>query len=136
MQLQDDLRSVFSARIEERDGSPVLEIPGREIEFGTVAVGATYRVALLRGPEATDDESTNGQERQSASEAPPVEEGDQFDVEIDDVGEQGDGIARVGPGYVVFVPDASPGDRVTIEVTKVRENFGFAEVVSPEPIQG
>ena len=135
MQLQNELLTVFSARIEERDGSPVLEIPVQEIELGTLAVGDTYQVALLKGPEATN-ESKSGQEQQSASDEPPVKKGDQLEVEIDDVGEQGDGIARVGPGYVVFVSDASLGDRVTIEVTKVRENFGFSEVVNPEPIQG
>ncbi len=53
---------------------------------------------------------------------------------VEYVGEQGVGIARVGPGYVVFVPEAGVGDQVTIEVTTVRENFGIAEVVTPEPI--
>jgi len=135
MKLQDDLLTVFSARVEERDGSSVLEIPAQELELGTLAVGDTFQVALLRGPEGIDDESTGGTERRSVSDEPPVQEGDQLEVEIEDVGEQGDGIARVGPGYVVFVSDASLGDRVTIQVTKVRENFGFAEVVIPEPVQ-
>jgi predicted RNA-binding protein with TRAM domain len=65
-----------------------------------------------------------------------VSVGDRLDVEIEDVGEQGDGIARVERGYVVFVPDASLGDRVTIEITRTQENFGFAEVVNPEPVTG
>jgi predicted RNA-binding protein with TRAM domain len=33
-----------------------------------------------------------------------VTEGETLQLDIEDVGDQGDGLARVGPGYVVFVP--------------------------------
>jgi len=52
-----------------------------------------------------------------------------MDVDIDYLGEEGDGIARVGPGYVVFIPDTEPGERVAVEITTVRENVAFGEVV-------
>jgi len=57
-----------------------------------------------------------------------VEEGEQRDAEIEDIGEQGDGITRVERGFVVIVPDTELGERVTVEITDVRENVAFAEV--------
>lgn len=60
---------------------------------------------------------------------PPVTEGETLRVQIEDVGDQGDGLARVGPGYVVFVPDTEIGQQPLVRVTTVRENFAFAEIV-------
>lgn len=63
---------------------------------------------------------------------PPVQEGEVREVEIEDIGDQGDGIARVERGYVIIVPETDEGDRVTIEITNVRENVAFGEVVESE----
>jgi predicted RNA-binding protein with TRAM domain len=59
----------------------------------------------------------------------PVKEGEEYEVEIEAVGEKGDGIAKVN-GFVLFVPETSKGDRVRIRVTRVLKTVGFAEVVS------
>ena len=48
---------------------------------------------------------------------------------IEDVGDQGDGIARVERGYVIIVPDTKLGDQVVIEIENVRQNVAFADVV-------
>jgi predicted RNA-binding protein with TRAM domain len=58
-----------------------------------------------------------------------VSEGETRRLEIEDVGDQGDGLARVGPGYVVFVSDADIGDEPLVRITTVRENVAFADVV-------
>jgi len=58
----------------------------------------------------------------------PVREGDTVEVEIEDVGREGDGIAKV-EGYTLFVADTDPGDTVEIEVTDVKPRFGFGERV-------
>jgi predicted RNA-binding protein with TRAM domain len=58
----------------------------------------------------------------------PVEAGETYDVTIEDIAREGDGIARVS-GFVVFVPNASVGDEVTIKVTKVMSKFAFGELV-------
>ena len=58
----------------------------------------------------------------------PVREGDRVEVDIEDVGREGDGIAKV-EGYTVFVPDTDPGETVEIEVTDVKPRFGFGELV-------
>lgn len=65
---------------------------------------------------------------QSANQ-PPVSEGETRRLEIEDMGDQGDGLARVGPGYVVFVSGVEVGDEPLVRITTVRENVAFAEVV-------
>jgi 23S rRNA (uridine2552-2'-O)-methyltransferase len=58
----------------------------------------------------------------------PVRPGDQVEVEIEDVGSEGDGIAKV-EGFTLFVPDTEAGDTVAVEVTDVKARFGFAEKI-------
>lgn len=137
MELADNLRCVFSTEIEEQRGSYTIEIPKEEITNGVIHEAAIYRVALLAPPavaedhvatEAVTDDDTAGNQEPDSS-GPPVERGDIREVEIEDLGEQGDGIARVERGFVTIVPETEQGDRVTIEITNVRDNVAFAEVV-------
>jgi len=58
----------------------------------------------------------------------PVEEGAVYDVTIQDIARQGDGIARI-EGFVIFVPNTSVGDEVQIKVERVLPKFAFANVV-------
>ncbi len=58
----------------------------------------------------------------------PINEGDEYDVKIEDLGRDGDGIARI-EGFVVFVSGAKVGDEVKIRITSTRRNFAFADVV-------
>ena len=58
----------------------------------------------------------------------PVEEGVTYDVTIQDIARQGDGIARI-EGFVIFVPSTKVGDEVQIKVDKVLPKFAFASVV-------
>jgi predicted RNA-binding protein with TRAM domain len=53
-------------------------------------------------------------------------------VEVEDLGKQGDGIARVERGYVIIVPGTEVGERVKIEVTEVKSNFAVGEVVDED----
>jgi predicted RNA-binding protein with TRAM domain len=59
----------------------------------------------------------------------PIDIGGTYDVTIEDVGKEGDGITRI-EGFVVFVPNTKKGDSVKIRVTKVSRRVGFAEVVA------
>ncbi len=58
----------------------------------------------------------------------PINEGQEYEVEIESVGGKGDGIAKI-KGFVLFVAGTKKGDFVKIKVTKVLQNAGFAEVV-------
>lgn len=57
----------------------------------------------------------------------PVDEGDVVEVEIDDLGSKGDGIARID-GFVIFVPGGEVGETYDVEVTSVGRKFAFAEI--------
>ena len=130
MEIPDQLRSLFSATVEERDSSYVLEVPDEEVYTGELQHGETYRVALLSSPSTDETEQTETESRNEFnSPVPPVEEGETRTVEIEDLGDQGDGLTRVERGFVVIVPDTEQGERVTIEITDVRKNVAFAEVV-------
>lgn len=59
----------------------------------------------------------------------PVNVGETYDVTIEDVGKEGDGIARI-EGFVIFVPNTKKGESVKVRVTKVSRRVGFAEVVA------
>jgi len=152
VEITDSLACLFTGEVEERDGDHVVAVPASEIEHGTVEPGGTYRVALIaRGGRdeaaastgsaadasaADSDVAGNGTgtsaARSSADAAagPPVSEGDVREVTIETLGDKGDGIAKIERGYVVIVPDSEPGDEPTVEITSVRENVSFAEVVA------
>lgn len=130
----DEPICLFSAEIERRDGSFVVEVPASEVDLGAVAPGDLYRAALFPPARAVDSMTTGstaadrGRSGASGGSAPPVQEGDRCRVTIEDLGEQGDGLARIGPGYVVFVPGTTVGEEVNVEITDARENFAFAEI--------
>lgn len=136
MPVSEELLCLYSARVEQRDGSYVIEVPQREIDVGAVEDGGTYRVAMI-APGAADAATAASREAVdrdrggsgSGESGPPVAQSDVLDVEIEDIGDKGDGIARVGPGYVIIIPDTQLNERVAVEVTDVRENMAFAEVV-------
>lgn len=56
----------------------------------------------------------------------PVKEGEEYDVEIAEVGTKGDGIARV-KNFVIFVPNVRQGEKCRIKIKTVRPKFAFAE---------
>src|SRR3989344_4737623 len=58
----------------------------------------------------------------------PVKEGDTYDVEIEGIGEKGDGIAKI-KGYVIIVPNVKKGDKVKVKVNAVRGKVSFGEVI-------
>ena len=70
----------------------------------------------------------NNYERDNRGNSSPVNEGEEYDVKIEDVGRDGDGIARI-EGFVVFVTGAKLGDEVKVKVTTIKRNFAFAEIV-------
>jgi len=163
MATDSDLHCLFTAPVEEHDDSYVIEIPKREVELGTLAPEALYRVALFEsaadapisqsqsrsdpGPQpSSQSESESQSEPQSdsrrnepteepefAPSSPPVAEGETRVVEIENIGDKGDGVARIDGGYVVIVSDAEVGERLRVEMDQVRENVAFAEVVERLP---
>ena len=128
MEISDKLLCLFSAEIEEDGDRFVVEVPRREIETGSVDTGDTYRIALI-SEEAAGSDDTGGGTAPSDEPQPPVEPGEIRYVEIEDLGKQGDGIARVERGYVIIVPGAEVGERVKVEISEVKSNFAVGEII-------
>jgi predicted RNA-binding protein with TRAM domain len=143
MKISETLQTLYTGSIEQDDDTYHITVPEREIATGTLTEDETYRVAIISrsASDAGDTESTNSSQPTSHADqkqkhdGPPVEEGEQRDVEIENLGDQGDGIAKVERGYVVIVPETSVGNRVTVEIQDVRENVAFADVVERNPPQ-
>lgn len=55
----------------------------------------------------------------------PVEPGEEYTVEIEEFGEEGDGVATV-EDFVVLVPGAALGERVFIRIETVEDSFAVA----------
>lgn len=141
MNISDDLLCLYSARVSEQDDKYTIEVPKREIHQGNVESGDTYRIAILsstvdsslsetgtQSEAKTESSPTSFQSRDTGSQ-PPVSEGETREVEVESLGDQGDGIAKIDRGYVVIIPDTEVGERVTVRLENVQENVGFAEVI-------
>jgi len=58
----------------------------------------------------------------------PVELGEELEVEITELSPKGEGIAK-SQGFVIYVPDTKPGERVKIKVNRITEKAANAQVV-------
>lgn len=142
MNVPEQLTCLFSTTVEKQDQSYVIEVPKDEVDIGAVDPTETHQLGILSLSETHESAPEPTQSRESpATRAepepdnnhdhgqPPVSEGDTRIVEIEEMGDQGDGLARVDRGFVVIVSDTERGERVKIEIETVRENVAFARVV-------
>jgi predicted RNA-binding protein with TRAM domain len=56
----------------------------------------------------------------------PIKVGEEYDVEISEVGSKGDGIARI-KNFVVFVNGTKKGEKAHIVIKEVRNRFAIGE---------
>jgi predicted RNA-binding protein with TRAM domain len=58
----------------------------------------------------------------------PINVGEEYEVEITEVGSKGDGIARI-KNFVVFIANGKKGEKTKIKITEVRDRFAIGEKV-------
>ena len=58
----------------------------------------------------------------------PVKVGEEYDVEISDVGAKGDGITKI-ENFIVFVANAKKGEKCRIKIKEVANKFAIGEKV-------
>jgi 23S rRNA (uridine2552-2'-O)-methyltransferase len=101
---------------------------GQDLDALREEIEDAFQYVRTMNPEASRDSSSEvylvGKHRLTA----PISVGETRDVEIIDVGEEGDGVAHID-GFTVFVPDTTTGDTVEVEITDVKPSFAFAERV-------
>jgi predicted RNA-binding protein with TRAM domain len=129
IEIPEQLTCLFSAKVEPQDDSYVIEVPKSEVEDGCVNPNHDYQLALFSLPTASKRTVEPCPETSPDSQQPPVTEGETRIVEIEDIGDQGDGLTRVERGFVIIVGDTEKGEEVRIKIDTVRENVAFANVV-------
>ena len=101
---------------------------GQDLDDLQDEISEEFQYVQRSSPDASRDSSSEvyliGKHRLTA----PVRVDDELDVEIVDVGDEGDGIAKVEE-FTVFVPDAKTGETVSVRITDVKPQFAFAERV-------
>ena len=58
----------------------------------------------------------------------PVKLGEELEVEITELSPKGEGITR-SQGFVIYVADTKPGDRVKIRVIRISEKAAYAQLI-------
>ena len=124
----DQILCLFNAEIEKLGDDHVIRIPNEEVEREGLNEGEEYRVAFARiGDEIKFLDKKKNIPNNGPQ--PPVEKGEIRYVEIEDLGKQGDGIARAERGYVIIVPGSNVGEQVKIEITDVKTNFAMGNII-------
>ena len=101
---------------------------GRDLDAFREEVEAAFEYVRTMSPPASRDASSEVYLVAKGRVTAPVEEGDRVEVEIEELGEEGDGIAYV-EGYSLFVPGTEVGETVTVVVDDIKPRFGFAKRV-------
>jgi len=109
------------------------EIPKQEVDIGYIDPTENYQVGVVKQPgensQPTPSQTNDDSSQQPELDQPPVSTGETRAVEISELGDQGDGLARVERGFVVIVPNTQKGERVRIEIETIRETVAFAQVI-------
>lgn len=58
----------------------------------------------------------------------PVEKNNEYEMKIDALGSNGEGIGRID-GFTVFVEGALPEERVRVLIVKVKKNYGYGKLL-------
>ena len=98
---------------------------GPDLEELKTDLEAAFQYVRTMSPDASRDSSSEVYLVAKGRLTAPVAVGDTLDLEIVDVGNEGDGIARV-EGFTVFVP-GEVGETVAARITDVKPTFAFAE---------
>ena len=101
---------------------------GEDLDDFRRDVESTFEYVRTMSPPASRDSSSEVYLVGKGFLTAPVSAGDRVDVEIEGVGEEGDGIAYLD-GYTLFVPDTTVGESVTVVVEELKPRFGFAKRV-------
>ena len=67
-----------------------------------------------------------------------LKKNDVIELDILDVGLNGEGIAKTFDGYTLFVNGATVGDKAALRVTKTNKSYGFArceKVITKSPFR-
>ena len=58
----------------------------------------------------------------------PVEKNSEYEIEITDIGNDGEGIGKYA-GFTIFVNNVLPAEKVKVKIVKVKKNFAYGKVI-------
>jgi len=99
---------------------------GQDVDPLKEDIDAEFEYVREVRPDASRDSSSElylvGKHRLTA----PVSEGDTVEVTIEDIGSEGDGIAKV-EGFTLFVAGVEEGETVEVRIDDVKPKYAFAQ---------
>jgi 23S rRNA (uridine2552-2'-O)-methyltransferase len=99
---------------------------GEDLDAFREEVRAEFEYLRTVVPPASRDSSSEVYLVAKGLNTAPVAAGDRLEVTVEELGDEGDGIAYV-EGYSLFVSDAAVGETLTVVVDEAKPRFGFAE---------
>ena len=129
IEISDELLCLYTEEVDAEGEKYTIEVPKREVDKGEVTLNETHQVAILSHTTQASNNGSQPPTQSGQADSPPVAEDDVIELEIESIGDQGDGIGRVGPGYVIIVPDTEVGDRVSVKIMNAKDNVAFGEAV-------
>jgi predicted RNA-binding protein with TRAM domain len=120
--MSDDFEDDYEQDFDDVDENPATEEPteDEEVEFDEDD-------GFQEEQEQDFDDNQQEDDGDDEDFDKPVEEGETVELEIEDLGSKGDGIARV-EGFVIFVPGGEVGESYDVEITSVGRKFAFGEI--------
>ncbi len=114
--------------VQEVDETEEVEEPEPEEEEVVEEENTAEEVEEQEEEQQTEEETSQEESSDDEEYDKPVSEGETVELEIEDLGSKGDGIARV-EGFVVFVPGGEVDETYDVEITSVGRKFAFGEIV-------
>lgn len=133
----DHARSVHLARQAFETAAAVLDaggdlavkvFDGRDLDDLHEEIATEFEYVREVRPDASRDSSSELYLVAKSYLPVPVEADERLAVEIVDVGDEGDGIAKID-GYTLFVPNGNHGETVEVQIDERKPNYAFAELV-------
>lgn len=120
---------VATSQIAERIGNYVDEyVLCSECNRPDTKIVKDGRVLILTCETCGAHRPVHVRKQAKVEEAKEIEQGETYDLMIEDVGKRGDGIARKGP-FIIYIPGTAKGSQVKVKIEKVSGTVAFGTLV-------
>jgi len=89
------------------------------------------RVTIMRCDACGAHGPIKGKKKKSSisTKSDKIEEGKTYELMIQDIGKEGDGVAKKGK-YTIFIPGTTKGDKVKVRINHVKGTLAFGELAN------
>jgi small subunit ribosomal protein S2 len=90
------------------------------------AIGTLFQESSKSSPEGKNDKSSG------KSFEFDLKVGQKFKVTIQKKGPKNSGFVQISPNFLIIVPNAKVGEKLVVEIQKIKQNYAFAKALSSE----